>query len=193
MLSVGGARRSLAAALGGSGAAGGGGAPAASSERRATAVVAAQASEDVCGAGGCAAAALGGAKGAAATHSLTASAGARRLPRRLQSVGFVSKVSVSSLRAASHGALTPKRARCQSRSSSLFALGQNHRTRRTPLTAHASTQQSWGPTGSCTLITRRKTHFGAARCTSPSEHSSEPPTTAVTTTLVKHNTTYKAS
>ena len=55
----------------------------------------------------------------------------------LHSIGLVSKASASSLRAASHGALTPKRARRQKLGSSLFcpwskspsATDPSHRTR----------------------------------------------------------------
>ena len=91
-----------------SSAAGGGGAPAASSERRAAAVVAAQASEEVCGAGGCAATSLGRCQSAAATHSLTASAGARQPLRLLQSThAFQRRLSLN-VYAVSHGTRSPK-------------------------------------------------------------------------------------
>ena len=117
----------VAAAPGGrSSAAGGGGAPAARLERRAAAAVAAQASEEFCGAGGCAAAALGGAKSAASTHSLTAPAGARRLPRLLQSThAFQSSLS-SNVYAVSHGTRSPKRSSPSTSSLACLPQLQNH-------------------------------------------------------------------
>ena len=51
---------------------------------------------------------------------------------------------------------SPKSARRRHSSTRLFAPGPNHRARRTPLTAHASTQQSCEPTGSCALIEEPK-------------------------------------
>ena len=74
----------------------------------------------------------------------------------LHSIGLVSKASASSLRAASHGALTLSALAVKSWARRFFALGPNHRARRTPPTAHASTQQSWEPTGSCALIREAK-------------------------------------
>ena len=91
-----------------SSAAGGGGAPAAHLERLAAAVVAAQASEEVCGAGGCAATSLGRCQSAAATHSLTASAGACQPLRLLQSThAFQRRLSLN-VYAVSHGTRSPK-------------------------------------------------------------------------------------
>ena len=132
-LSVGGARRSLAATPGGrSRMTVSGGASVARSELLAAAVVAAQASEEVCGAGGCAAAALWGCQSAAATHSLTASAGARRLPRLLQSThAFQSSLS-SNVYAVSHGIRSPKARVAGSSSTRLFAPSSNITAREHP-------------------------------------------------------------
>ena len=108
----------------------------------------------------------------------------------LHSIGLVSKASASSLRAASHGALTPKRARRQKLGSSLFALGPNHRARRTPPTAHASTQQSWEPTGSCALIREAKS---GRRAHGTHTQTSESRPRRRDDSSKQHNTTYKAS
>jgi len=108
-LSVG-VRRSLAAGPESrSSVAGGGRAPAARLKRRAVAVVAAQASEEVCGASGRAATSLGRCQSAAATHSLTASAGARWPLRLLPSTHAFQRRLSSNVYAVSHGARCPKR------------------------------------------------------------------------------------
>ena len=126
---------------------------------------------------------------AAATHSLTAPAGARR-PQRLRRRLMRSKTSLSSnVYAVSHGAWSPKaRVAGNTRLACLPQLQNQHpslRTRVHPavigvvwkLHAHRETE---------------KTHFGAARCISPSEHSSEPPHAAAPTTLNKQLTNKRA-
>ena len=162
-LSVGGARRSLAAAPGGrSTTAGGGGAPVARLRRRAAAVMAAQASEEVCGARGCAAAALGRGQSAAATHSLTASAGARRPLRSMQSIGVVSVVSVTNVYAVSHGIRSPK-ARVAGLTWARFLAGAKSSAPVPPQTRLPSTQWSSLGAQGCAWSTGEPKCASAAR------------------------------
>ena len=107
---------------------------------------------------------------AAATHSLTASAGARRPMRCNQSIGLVSNVSVSSLHAASHGALPPKARSLFAKLARLFgrAIGAHpsRRTRARPgligvlwrysALRHAHSERDWPPRAGNTHTNVRK-------------------------------------